>query len=35
LSVYYDDSDLLEEFERKQVPGRSIFKKAFMNKTNS
>jgi len=32
FSVHYDDIDLLEEFERKQVPGRSIFKKAFINK---
>jgi len=34
LSVYYDDADLLEEFDRKQVPARSIFKRAFVNKTN-
>jgi len=34
FSVHYDDSGLLEEFERKQVPARSIFKKAFENKPN-
>jgi len=34
LSVYYDDIGLLEEFDKKQVPGRSIFKNAFKNKTD-
>jgi len=34
LSVYYDDTGLMEEFERKQVPARSIFKNAFKNKTD-
>lgn len=34
LSVHYDDTALLEEFEKKQVPAREIFKRAFINKAD-
>jgi len=32
LSVHYDDTALLKEFDKKQVPARELFKRAFMNK---
>jgi len=34
LSVEYDDTGLMEEFDKKQVPAKSIFKNAFPNKTD-
>jgi len=33
-AIRYDDTGLMEEFEKKQVPARSIVKNAFKNKVD-